>query len=114
MDGATSCSWVFVCESACVRLHIKTQRFGPFYDNNTTAFFTKETFFDMPKNAPNSSEKQHRKNFVVRNDEKVARRINVTPDVTTRPPCMLSRVLNFSFVSDGIRALLVHNVNHTE
>ena len=46
---------------------------------NTNAFFHKRDFFDIPKNAPNSSEKQHRKkNIVVRNDEKVARRNNAT------------------------------------
>ena len=45
-------------------------------------------FFDMPKkkNAPTSTEKQHREHFMVRNDENVRRRISSTPDVTKRPP----------------------------
>ena len=84
MDGTTSCSWVFVCVCAHVHVYTQSQRFGPLMIK------TQKRFFDMPKNAPknapNSSERQHRKNFVVRNDDKVARRINATPDVTTRPP----------------------------
>ena len=82
MDGATSCSWVFVCECARVRFYTKIPTIWTMSDKYTNAFFTKETFY-----APNSSERQLRKtNFVVGNDEKVARRINAAPDVTTRPP----------------------------
>ena len=68
--GATSCSWCSLCECAHVHFYTNSQRFGPFLIN-TQMHFHKRDSFDMPKNAPNSSEKQHRKkHFVVRNDEK--------------------------------------------
>ena len=41
MDGAASCSWVFVCESAYVHLCIKSQGFGPFMIKTQMRFFTK-------------------------------------------------------------------------
>ena len=87
MDGATSCSWVFLCECACVHLYIKSTRFVPFM-KNTNAFFTKETFLTCQKTPKTRAKHNIVKNFVVRNDEKVARRINATPDVTTRPSCI--------------------------
>ena len=40
MDGGTSCSWVFVCECACVHLYIISQPFGPFMINTQNAVFT--------------------------------------------------------------------------
>ena len=64
MDGATSRSCVLVCECAHVHFY-KIPTIWTIYDKNTNAFF-KERLFDMPKNAPNSREKQHcKKNFVV-------------------------------------------------
>ena len=79
MDGATSCSWVFVCESRIGPFIHKIPTIWTIYDKKHNCVFSQNRLFDMPKNAPNSSEKQHRtKNFVVRNDEKVARRINAT------------------------------------
>ena len=49
-----------------VEAHMSIFTQGPndmaIHDKNTNAYFTKRDFFDMPKeNAPNSSEKQHRK-----------------------------------------------------
>ena len=48
------------------------------YDKNTNVFFHERDFFDMPKNAPNSSEKQHRKKTLWFERWKMARRINAT------------------------------------
>ena len=61
MDGATSCSWVFMCECAC-----------PSSIPNDSDNID---FFDMPTKAPNSTEKQNRRHFMVRKDETVRRRI---------------------------------------
>ena len=44
MDGATSCSWVCVCECTHVHLYIKSQRFWTIYDKHTSALFGKQTF----------------------------------------------------------------------
>ena len=38
MDGGTSCSWVFVCESAYAHLYIKTQTIWTIYDETQMCF----------------------------------------------------------------------------
>ena len=86
MDGATWCSWVIVCECPNVHRCKISQRFGPLLLKQQVF----SQFFDMPENAPNSKDKQHRKHFMVRNDEKTRRRINSTRDVTMRPPVYIS------------------------
>ena len=79
MDGATSCSWVFVCQCTCVHFKQKIPTIWSIHDKNTNVFFTKLTFLSyQKKKAPNSSESNIVKIFVVRNDEKVARRNNAT------------------------------------
>ena len=75
----TSCSWVFVCECSHVHFYTQSQRFGPFTIKNKCVFLQKTPQTKAKSNIV--------KNFVVRNDEKVARRINAIPDVTTRPSC---------------------------
>ena len=57
----------------------KVQTISTIHDKNTTAFFTKETFFDVPKKTPQTRAKSNIvTHFAVRNGEKVARRINAT------------------------------------
>ena len=62
---------------------------------NTQMFFHK--LVDMPKNVPpHSTEKQHCKHLVVRNDQQVRRRINSTDDVTKRDPLYTMKALRKS------------------
>ena len=71
MDGATLCSWLFVCECAHVHYYCKIPTIWDISDKYANAFSQNRTFFlTCPKLAPNSSVRQHRKDFVVRNDEK--------------------------------------------
>ena len=49
------------------------------HDKNTNAFFTKWIFLTCQKTHQTKTISNSVKNFVVRNDEKVARRINATP-----------------------------------
>ena len=57
----------------------KSQRFGPFMIN-TQMHFSQTDFFDMPKKAPHSSEKQYRKKTLWFETMKK------WPDVSIRPP----------------------------
>ena len=41
MDGATLCSWLFVCDCALVQLLQEIPKIWTIYDKNTNAFFTK-------------------------------------------------------------------------
>ena len=75
MDGATSCFWVFMCESA----YVKSQRFGPFMVNTQMRFFSKQTLLTCQKTNQTRAKNNIVKNFVVRNDEQVVRRINANP-----------------------------------
>ena len=59
----------------------------PISDKHANAFFDKIDFSVMPKNAPNPSERQHRKDFVVRNDEKSEATYQLDPDVTQGTLC---------------------------
>ena len=90
MDGATSCSWVCVCQCANVHCYKHSQRFTTFL-TNSHMFFTQKTF-DMPNNASNTTESQHRKHFMVRNDEKVRRRVYSTYDVNKATLLSMLRV----------------------
>ena len=84
MDGATWCSWVIVCECPNVHRCKISQRFGPLLLKQQVF---SQNRLDMPEN---SKDVQHRKHFMVRNDEKTRRRINSTPDVTMRPLVYIS------------------------
>ena len=55
----------------CPLLHTFTTIWDISY-KQSHVFFYKTNFFDMPNNAPNTTERQHRKHFMVRNDEKEA------------------------------------------
>ena len=77
------CNVVFL--AVRVRMSIitpKYQRFGTFSDKYAKCFFHKIDFFVMPKNTPDLSERQHRKDFVVRNDEKSEATYQLDPDLT--------------------------------
>ena len=79
------------------------------YDKNTNALFTKETFLTCKKTPHTRAKSNIAKNFVARNDEKVARRINATPDVTTRPTVCL--LLTFFVWRAPRTAFAVHSVS---
>ena len=51
MDGARTCSWVFVCECASVHCHMYSQRCGPRLIHKHM-FSTSSPFSDMPEKRP--------------------------------------------------------------
>ena len=87
IHGATSCSCLFVRECVYVHLCIKHNilTIWIIYDKTQVRCSQNRLFWNVEKTSQTRAKSNIVKNFVIRNDEKVMRRINSITDVTKRP-----------------------------